>query len=150
LPNDGVGIFTNICLLVHVAVAYAINSIVIAKNMVNTLWPGFLDSRQSGHLKALRWGFVSTFVLILAYTLAVLLPFFSDMMDILSAVAVFLLSVGLPPAFALLAIQRMRRALTVLNAALIMFALAGIGLGLWAAVSDVVRKFAVCPVKFGE
>ncbi|EGD80156.1 hypothetical protein PTSG_10838 [Salpingoeca rosetta] len=145
LPDGWLHVFTNSCLLLHVAAAYCINSTVFVKNLFKLLWPTLYRSQYHAKEKAIRWGFIATIVLLLAFTIAVVVPYFTDVMDLFSAVSIFSLSVWLP---ALLFIENrkgdMSTLLIFVNVVIVFFGLAGVGLGLWAAMDGVVEKIKEC------
>ena len=159
LPKDSVGIFTNVCLLIHVMIAYCINSTVLTRAVCDSLWPGLLTSPAFGKKQRsvmLRWGAVSTCILLACSVVAMLVPFFSDLMNIWSSVGIFTLSFAVPSILYIMVNHRvsLKRAdvsgselssLAIsVNSLIVLVAVGGAGLGIWAAVADIVDKWSQC------
>eukprot|EP00056_Hartaetosiga_gracilis_P011571 m.175913 g.175913 ORF g.175913 m.175913 type:complete len:488 (-) comp13525_c1_seq1:36-1499(-) len=147
-PRDHLNIVTNVLLLVHVTVAYCINSTVFVKNVFKMVWPKLYMSEFHRREKALRWGFLATIVLLLSFTISVIVPYFQDIMNLYSAVSVFSLSVWVPP-FLFLEGRRhtMSTLLLIANVLIVCIGIAGMCLGVWAAIDDVVRKVKDCALR---
>eukprot|EP00043_Microstomoeca_roanoka_P017129 m.177610 g.177610 ORF g.177610 m.177610 type:complete len:514 (+) comp16575_c0_seq2:64-1605(+) len=145
LPNGWLHVATNACLLIHVAAAYCINSTVFVKNLFKMLWPELYRSPYFPREKAVRWGFLATLVLLVAFTIAVVIPYFRDIMNLVSAVSVFSLSIWLP---ALLFVQarkaEMSTALLFFNVVVVLAGIGGVILAFWAAFDDVVDQVRDC------
>eukprot|EP00045_Choanoeca_perplexa_P010038 m.100428 g.100428 ORF g.100428 m.100428 type:complete len:490 (-) comp15124_c0_seq1:37-1506(-) len=151
LPPDGASIFTNIMLLLHVGVAYCINSTVFVRNLFDTIWPGFIHKSTNTPLLRKRWAGLSLGVLLLSFIVAVIVPYFNDLMDVYSAVSIFALSIWVPALLMLLAQQgSLSLPLLVFNVLLIVVALFGSGMGIWAAFDDLIDKLKHCPVRFSK
>ncbi len=162
LPHDGLGVFTNVCLLLHVMVAYCINSTVLTRAICDSIWPGLLGTGNVGtgqrqRRVALRWGAVSASILLVCGLVALLVPFFSDLMNVWSSVGIFTLSFAVPSSLYLMAnylgpkkrheelgrTELSTFAVSV-NGVIIVIAVAGAGLGIWAAVADIADKWSQC------
>lgn len=146
LPDDAVRIFTNACLLLHVMVAYCIMSTVVTRALCDAWWPGMVTGTSLRRRRpALRWGMVSSAILVGCGLMALLVPFFSDLMNIWSSMGVFTLSFGVPPAFYLMTNRGELSTLAIaVNGIIIVLAAGGAGLGVWAAVADIVDKWQHC------
>ncbi|EDQ86645.1 uncharacterized protein MONBRDRAFT_38331 [Monosiga brevicollis MX1] len=150
LPRDGVDIFNNICLLLHVGVAYCINSTVFVRNICDTIWPGFLSEPHLERTKLQRWSALSAGVLLLSFFISVILPYFSDLMDVNSAISLFALSIWLPATLLIMSqLNRMTVWLIMFNALLVLLGVVGSLMGLWAAMDDLVDKLGHCRINFG-
>eukprot|EP00055_Hartaetosiga_balthica_P008322 m.30650 g.30650 ORF g.30650 m.30650 type:complete len:485 (-) comp6240_c0_seq1:1850-3304(-) len=147
-PRDHLNIVTNVLLCIHVAVAYCISSTVFVKNLFKLLWPRLYMSDFHSKKKALRWGFVATLVLLLSFTISVIIPYFQDIMNLYSAVSIFSLSIWVPP---FLFIEARKHTMTIslllFNVLLVLIGLSGMGLGVWAALDDVVKKVKDCKLR---
>ena len=145
LPHDDVGVFTNVCLLLHVIVAYCINSTVLTRAICDSIWPGMLGNTLRHNRIALRWGMISTSILIFCGVVALLVPFFSDLMNVWSSIGIFTLSFAVP---SLLYIIDNRGDLSnfaiAVNIIIIALAIVGCCLGVWAAGADIADKWAHC------
>eukprot|EP00730_Choanoeca_flexa_P000149 TRINITY_DN10068_c0_g1_i1.p1 TRINITY_DN10068_c0_g1~~TRINITY_DN10068_c0_g1_i1.p1 ORF type:complete len:500 (+),score=98.61 TRINITY_DN10068_c0_g1_i1:103-1602(+) len=151
LPPDGVSIFTNILLLLHVGVAYCINSTVFVRNLFDAIWPGFVHTSTDRTLLRRRWGGLSLGVLLLSFMVAVVIPYFSDLMDVYASISIFALSIWVPALLMLLAKQgSLSIALLMFNVMLIVIAFVFSGLGTWAAFDDLVDKLRHCQVRFSQ
>lgn len=157
LPHDGLGVFTNVCLLLHVMVAYCINSTVLTRAICDSVWPGLLGTGPRARRVALRWGMVSTSILLVCGLVALLVPFFSDLMNVWSSVGIFTLSFAVPSALYLMANHlgpkkreeeigrtELSSFAVSVNVIIIIIAVAGAGLGIWAAIADIADKWSQC------
>lgn len=72
------------------------------RNWFEAIWPGSLYHVGQAKLKSLRWGFLSVVILLVSFCIAVVVPFFSDVMDIISSYGIFSLSVWVPALLLLL------------------------------------------------
>ena len=115
LPEDGLSIFTNVLrvlacgciimtvacvrvqvlLFIHVMVAYLINSTVLSTAICRFIWPGLLEGTTDQRV-AMRWGSVASGLMVTCFLIAILVPFFSDLMNIYSSVGIFTLSFAIP------------------------------------------------------
>ena len=150
LPDNWVRILVNVCLFVHVAVAYCINSTVVTRFFFESVWPGF-ETRpgvsQTG--VALRWGAAATAVMAIVFLIGALIPFFSDLMNVYSSVGIFSLSFFIPVTFWTLMTKATSSHLKIsLNSVLVVVAIAGCALGVWAAVNDIINNWKVCHYHF--
>eukprot|EP00045_Choanoeca_perplexa_P019395 m.2746 g.2746 ORF g.2746 m.2746 type:complete len:469 (+) comp4000_c0_seq1:99-1505(+) len=144
LPDNTLRLVTNGCLFVHVAVAYCINSTVLVTGIVEAIWP-FALSSASGKEKALKWGIAASGVLGLAIGIGLVVPFFSDLMNVYSSIGIFSLSFAMPVLLWMM-LQRntMSDGSRLGHALLVTFAVAGCGLGVWGAVQDISNKWSEC------
>jgi len=82
---------------------------------------------------------------------AVIVPYFSDLMDVYSAISIFALSIWVPALLMLLAKQgSLSVPLVIFNVVLIVVAMLGSALGTWAAFDDLVDKLKHCHVRFSQ
>ena len=88
LPDDGLSVFTNVLLFVHVMIAYLINSTVLSHAVCRWMWPGLIE--RNGSQSALKWGVVASTIMITCIVIATLVPFFSDLMNIYSSVSAYM------------------------------------------------------------
>lgn len=81
--------------------------------------------------------------------ISVVVPYFTDLMDIFSAVGIFALSVWIPAMMMIMSHHGdASYALVAFNVLLVILGLAGTGLGVWAAMDDIVDKLKHCKVHF--
>eukprot|EP00730_Choanoeca_flexa_P017978 TRINITY_DN8717_c0_g1_i1.p1 TRINITY_DN8717_c0_g1~~TRINITY_DN8717_c0_g1_i1.p1 ORF type:complete len:470 (+),score=101.85 TRINITY_DN8717_c0_g1_i1:126-1535(+) len=144
LPDNTLRLVTNGCLFIHVAVAYCINSTVLVTGIVEAIWP-FALSSASNKEKALKWGLAASGVLGCAVGIGLVVPFFSDLMNVYSSIGIFSLSFAVPVLLWML-VQRntMSPASRMLHAVLVTLAVTGCGLGVWGAVKDIMNKWSEC------
>ena len=146
LPDDDVRIFTNTCLLLHVMVAYCINSTVLTRALCDAWWPGMVSGSSPRRRRpALRWGCVSGAILLGCGLISLLVPFFSDLMNIWSSIGIFTLSFAMPSVLYLMVYHNELSTFAIgVNAVIILAAGVGAGLGVWAAVADILEKWQHC------
>jgi proton-coupled amino acid transporter len=143
LPDDKLRVFTNACLLLHVMVAYCINSTVITRALCDHFWPGMLTVGR--RRPAVRWAVVSTSILCGCGLVALLVPFFSDLMNIWSSIGIFTLSFAVPSALYIMAnLKELSDFAKLINGVVVVVAVVGGGFGVWAAVADIVDKWQHC------
>lgn len=131
--------------------AYCINSTVFVRNLFDAIWPGYIHTATDQQLLRRRWGGLALGVLLLSFMVAVVVPYFSDLMDVYAAISIFALSIWVPALLMLLAQQgSLSMPFLVFNATLIVVALLGSGLGTWAAFDDLVDKLQHCKVRFSH
>lgn len=145
MADNNLRTFTNILLFVHVAVAYCINSCVLTTSICRLIWPLMSLDGSAGRGTMLRWGGVATFIMGLCLVIAVVVPFFGDLMNVYSSLGIFSLSFAVP----VLLIMMVRRAemglaSKTIHGVLVLAAVVGCGLGMWGAVKDIVDKWQVC------
>lgn len=75
---------------------YCINSTVLVRNWFEAIWPGSLYHIGHAKIKSMRWAFLSFVILLVSFCVAAVVPFFSDVMDIISSYGIFSLSVWVP------------------------------------------------------
>eukprot|EP00051_Salpingoeca_urceolata_P006025 m.80099 g.80099 ORF g.80099 m.80099 type:complete len:458 (+) comp14651_c0_seq2:303-1676(+) len=141
LPDNALRAFTNVCLFVHVMMAYAINSQVLTEAIVSYFRPGF--RRDRGRAAFVRWGMGCTGIMIAAIIISIVIPFFSSLMNIYSSIGIFSLSFAVPASLWLLERQTTvpRR---MINVGVILFSIAACGLGVWAATKDIIDQWHTC------
>ena len=89
-------------------------------------------------------------MLLLSFMVAVVVPYFSDLMDIYSAVSIFALSIWIPALLLILSQQgQLSLPLLVFSTLLMVLGIVGTCLGTWAALDDLVDKLRYCSVRFG-
>jgi len=147
MADNNLRTFTNILLFVHVAVAYCINSCVLTTAICRLIWPRLRLSAGGADWKgtALRWGGVATVIMGLCIVIAVVVPFFGDLMNVYSSLGIFSLSFAVPVLlFVMVRRGEMGGPSTALHALLVLLAVVGCALGMWAAVQDIISKWKVC------
>jgi proton-coupled amino acid transporter len=118
-------------------------STVITRAICDYLYPGMLTTNARRYRPALKWGIVSTSILAACGVIALLIPFFSDLMNIWSSVGIFTLSFAVPSGLYMMANRgELSRLAVFVNTAIIVLALVGGGLGVWAAIADILNKWA--------
>ncbi len=146
-PDDTLGTFTNVCLFLHVAVAYCINSSVLTKSICQAVWPSVFLAPHRQKEKVVRWGLVSTGILCGAIFIAILVPFFSDLMNIYSSIGIFSLSFAVPSLLWIFGRKYTSQLSLAWNVLIIVLATVGAGMGCWAAVKDISHNWATCHYK---
>ncbi len=127
-------------------VAYCINSTVLTRVVVSFFWPGTLEAAGGSKAgKFVVWAIATTGIMAAAILIAVLVPFFSDLMNIYSSVCIFTLSFLAPPA--LWCLQHwggLSGARLAADSAVMLVALVGCALGVYAAVVQIKDDWAQC------
>ncbi|EDQ89622.1 uncharacterized protein MONBRDRAFT_25158 [Monosiga brevicollis MX1] len=145
LPDNGLRLATNVCLFIHVAMAYCINSCVLVTNLVEIIWPGTLTAAKATKRQViLRWGFVGTLTLGFAIAISLVVPFFSDLMNVYSSLGIFSLSFAVPVIFYILIEPSLRGFNKIINYGLVLIAIVGCVMGMWAAIEDIADKWKTC------
>eukprot|EP01147_Barroeca_monosierra_P001147 gene1147-4366_t len=144
LADNGLRIFVNVCLFAHVAIAYCINSTVVTRFFFEWIWPGVeKNPHMSKAAVQLRWGIVTTAIMGIVFLIGSIIPFFSDLMNVYSSLGIFSLSFFVPVIFwTRTTAKASPKSKIAFNIFLILVAVAGCGLGVWAAIRDIIHNWS--------
>eukprot|EP00188_Purpureofilum_apyrenoidigerum_P001393 Plantae.Rhodophyta-Purpureofilum_apyrenoidigerum.ctg1763.p1 GENE.Plantae.Rhodophyta-Purpureofilum_apyrenoidigerum.ctg1763~~Plantae.Rhodophyta-Purpureofilum_apyrenoidigerum.ctg1763.p1 ORF type:complete len:152 (-),score=9.20 Plantae.Rhodophyta-Purpureofilum_apyrenoidigerum.ctg1763:51-506(-) len=139
-----VSLVAHLCLLIHVLVAYCIESYVIvsALHLVTRSSRDYLPGIVSG--EKMRWAALSALVLTCAGAVSLLVPSFGDLMSLYSSLGICSLSFAVPPLlWIIFNYENMSKPSLVLHALLGAFG-AGMGLcGLYASTETIYSNMRV-------
>eukprot|EP00049_Salpingoeca_infusionum_P018686 m.358335 g.358335 ORF g.358335 m.358335 type:complete len:507 (+) comp18115_c0_seq1:224-1744(+) len=145
MPRDKVTTAASAILIVHVAVAYCISSTILVKNVFKAVWPTLYAHKGQRQEKAVRWGFIATLVLLFAFTIAVVVPYFGDIMDVYSAIGVFSLSFWVPASLLIFYVNdSMQFGIRIVNVMILAASALLMFIGIWASTKDAVARFRTC------
>eukprot|EP00049_Salpingoeca_infusionum_P023107 m.10429 g.10429 ORF g.10429 m.10429 type:complete len:470 (-) comp5562_c0_seq1:3148-4557(-) len=144
LKDNGLRAAVNACLFIHVAVAYAINSNVMARYFVNKLWPRVLDNPKMSYFQQTwRWVLVSTLIMFVAGLIGSLIPFFSNLMNVYSSIGIMSLSFFVPT-YLWARTTHMRKSSYAFHMFLLVLCVGGLSLGMWGAIKSIIYNMKTC------